>query len=625
MLMMSVLALCAQVGAAQTPPSAEPEGEAQSSWHHVVGILQYLQADYPEALKSGSPTEMEEQRAFVQEAITTAQEIGPAARAFVPRMKDIQKRIDAGQDPEGVSRDCAALIEDLVLAGGLARSPHQVPELARGRELFAQACAACHGTTGDGQAPAAATMDPKPANFLDPRVMASLTPYKAFNTISFGVTGTAMPSFSTALTEKDRWALAFYVVSLRHRGATCQGEPAPVSLEKLATESDEALAAEYGVDAVPCLRTRPPKPDDEALLLSARTHVLEAMAHAKAGDPSAAKQALLTAYLAGVEPVEPLLRARSPGLVAEIEQAVLRMRVAIDQRSPHVKDEGRELISLIDRARRSGGKTTVLGVALMAFVILLREGFEALVVIAALLAVLKRMKAEQQARVVHAGWATALVAGGVAFIFGQQLLTGANREWVEGVVALIAVGMLLYAALWLNARANMSAFMKELRGRMEGALGGGSLIGLFFISFSAVGRETFETALFLQGLSIDSSAGTVYGALAGLLCLTGLVILVSRVGYRLPMKLLFNISTGVLFATAVMLLGKGLHALQEVGAVPIAPIPMIRVDVLGVFPDAYSLVPQLLLALSPLAWSGVKKLRGRSATRASGAVSGTPH
>ena len=65
------------------------------------------------------------------------------------------------------------------------------------------------------------------------------------------------------------------------------------------------------------------------------------------------------------------------------------------------------------------------------------------------------------------------------------------------------------------------------------------------------------------------------------------------------MKTLFNASTVVLVATAVMLLGKGLHALQEVAMLPLAPIPFFRVDMLGIYPDAFSLVPQLLFARCP--------------------------
>jgi high-affinity iron transporter len=169
--------------------------------------------------------------------------------------------------------------------------------------------------------------------------------------------------------------------------------------------------------------------------------------------------------------------------------------------------------------------------------------------------------------------------------------------------------MLVYAALWLNARANMSVFMGEMRAKMKDALGRGSLLGVFFISFTSVGRETVETALFLQGLAADSLDGVLWGSLAGGVALLGLVIFVKTVGFRLPMKALFNASTVLLVATAVMLLGKGLHGLQELGVLPLRPIAFIAIEPLGVFADLVPLLGQGALAAAPLAWWLLKRQR----------------
>jgi high-affinity iron transporter len=111
-----------------------------------------------------------------------------------------------------------------------------------------------------------------------------------------------------------------------------------------------------------------------------------------------------------------------------------------------------------------------------------------------------------------------------------------------------------------------------------------------------------------------------WGTAAGAVALTALVLFVNRMGYKLPMKTLFNASTVVLVATAVMLLGKGLHAFQEVGYLPLAPIPFFTVEFLGIYPDAISLLPQLLLALAPLAFTAI--LRNRTARLAAAASQG---
>jgi high-affinity iron transporter len=587
--------------------AGEGASEEGRTWHRLVGILQYLEADYPAAIESQSEFELAEQKSFIAEALVAAQELGPAGQAFLPRIQEVKARVDQAQDPEGVSRDCGALVEDLVLAGGLARSPRRPPDLARGEQLFKVSCTACHGASGRADVKIADTMEPRPANFHDPETMTGLTPYKAFNTTSFGVPGTAMPGFPT-LSEDERWSLAFYVFTLRQ--PPCEGTPPRVSLERLATATDPELAAEHGEQSLACLRRKLPDADEERSLLLARARVEEALRLGASGDMSGARNALLDGYLNGLEPVEVKLRARSPELVDRLEHAFLQARLASERGSPHLQDEGRELLSLLDQARRgSGGAASLLSVIWLTFLILLREGFEATVIVAALLAALRKMEAPQHVRVVHAGWLSALVVGGLAFLFGRHLLAGANRELMEGVVALVAVGMLLYAALWLNARANMSRFMGELRQKMQGALGSGSTMGLFFIAFTAVLRESFETAVFLQGLALDSAAGVAWGSLAGGVALVAMVLFVRRVGYKLPMKTLFQVSTGVLVVTAVILLGKGLHALQEVALLPLAPVPFVTVDLLGLYPDALSLTPQVLLALVPLTFLVLRRIR----------------
>jgi high-affinity iron transporter len=82
--------------------------------------------------------------------------------------------------------------------------------------------------------------------------------------------------------------------------------------------------------------------------------------------------------------------------------------------------------------------------------------------------------------------------------------------------------------------------------------------------------------------------------------LTGLVLFVNRMGYKLPMKTLFKASTVLLVVTAIILLGKGLHALQEVGMVPLKPIPFVTLELLGIYPDAMTFLPQVVLTAIPL-------------------------
>ena len=567
------------------------------SWHRVVGLLEYLEGDYGNALATGSAGELEEQRGFSDEVLKQLVGAGAKARGYLARAQALDQAISAGRPASEVTPLCSALARAIIEEQGVVRTPATVPSLEQGKAQYQQNCAACHGMDGAANTPVAKALTPPPANFLDLERMANLTPYKVFNTSTFGIKGTTMAGFP-GLSEEVRWAQAFHVFTLRQ--PPCTRAPLSVEISELATSTDQQLAAKYGVDEVACLRRVLPRRVADPLSI-AQAGLDDALARQVRGDAEGARQAVVDAYLNGLEPVEPQLRARDAQLVEHLEQAFTRTRLAA-QNGQHFEVEVRATKALIQKAQDGSSRSGFWSVFATAMLILLREGFEAVVVVGALLAVLQKLGATGQARVVHAGWVSALVVGAAAFVGGQAFFAGANREWLETLVALGAVGLLLYAALWLNARARISRYMGELRGKMAVALGSGSTASLFFIAFTSAGRESIETALFLQGLAVDSRSGVLWGAGAGLIGLLGLVVMIRTVGFRLPMKTLFSASTVLMLVTAVMLLGKGLHGLQEFGVFPLAPIPFVRVEFLGIFPDAWSLFPQVVLALVPLAW-----------------------
>ena len=581
-----------------TPPAQIDVPAAQ----RLVALLQYLEGDYGAAVASGDKSELTEQAGFAAEAIEAAQSLGPAGEPYLSRLTQVQRRIDAGTDPDAVAHECRAIAEEVARLAQLQRKPRRTPDLEHARALWATNCAACHGDKGDGQSPLAATMKPLPASFFDEERMATMTPYKSYNTTAFGVTGTPMPAFPY-FTEDERWDLGFFVFTFRQ--PTCDGHRTTASLSELATSTDAALVKKYGEKELACLRQQLPDADEGQALATTKHGIEKAVVLYRAGDHLAARRAVVDAYLTGLEPIEPMLRTRNPERVARLERAFTAARLATQGEGDfeHAISQLLVLLDEHDASARGDFWSVLIATAL----ILLREGFEAMVVVGALLAVLKKMGATAQARVVHLGWITALIAGAAGFALGHQLLSGAHREWLETLVSFAAVAMLLYAALWLNARVNTSRFMGEIRSQMKEALGGGSRLGLFAIAFSAVGRETFETALFLQGLAGDSFHGVLAGSAVGLIALAGMVVTVSRVGFRLPMKTLFSVSTVVLVVTAIALLGQGVHGLQELGVVPLAPLRFVEIAPLGLFPDAWSLVAQALLAALPLTWWLIKR------------------
>jgi high-affinity iron transporter len=215
---------------------------------------------------------------------------------------------------------------------------------------------------------------------------------------------------------------------------------------------------------------------------------------------------------------------------------------------------------------------------------------------------------------VHAGWLSAVAVGAIVFAAAHKVLAGAMNERLEACLAFAAAAMLLHAALWLNARTTTRRTMGELRGRTHHALDRGAL-ALFAIAFLAMFRESFETTVFLEALSVDAPSAVVWGAAVGAALLLGLVFAVSRLGLRLPMKPLFRVSTGMLVATAIVLLGEGIHSFEEVGILPSRPTRFIQIDFLGIYPDRIGLLSQLAVVLALILWQGGFRDRSMSVSR----------
>jgi high-affinity iron transporter len=236
--------------------------------------------------------------------------------------------------------------------------------------------------------------------------------------------------------------------------------------------------------------------------------------------------------------------------------------------------------------------------------ILLREGFEAVLLIMALLGVIRASGSKRAALWVHGGWISALGVGFIAWLFSGYLLkiSGAQREMMEAVTSLIAVVVLLIVGFWLHSRTEIGRWNRFLRIKVRAAVQNRSFLGLAGIAFIAVFREAFETVLFLRTIWIDSGEQARSALGLGVMLTLTLIILGSwallRYSTRIPVRTLFAFSAIVMALLAVILTGKGLHALQETGALTVttALVPL-RIETLGLFPTYETLVPQLLVLL----------------------------
>ena len=214
-------------------------------------MLQYIEGDYVEAIEAGSASELAEHALLAQQCADLALELDAGGGRFVSRLRGLKEQISTKAPPLTVHEGTGALIADIVRDQHLPQSPRRAPDLKRGKALFNIDCAPCHGAQPGSLTEVALLMKPRPPSFFLSDVMNPLTPWKAFNLVTFGIPETPMPSFA-GVDEQDRWALAFYVYTLRF--PQCDAPTERVPLEKLATLSDNELVARFGEPELPCLR-----------------------------------------------------------------------------------------------------------------------------------------------------------------------------------------------------------------------------------------------------------------------------------------------------------------------------------------------------------------------------------
>lgn len=258
----------------------------------------------------------------------------------------------------------------------------------------------------------------------------------------------------------------------------------------------------------------------------------------------------------------------------------------------------------------SGGKTqSFWGRVMQSFVILFREGVEAMLVVAALVAYLRRSGYSDKVKVIWHGVAWALAASVVAAWVLNAVLdaSGADKEAMEGITMLIAAAVLIYVSYWLTAKRDADRWQAFIKEKMDQAIGKGSLFALGLVAFLAVFREGAETILFYQAL-IGGSPGGLDAIWVGMAlafaALVGVYLSVRTASIRLPLGLFFGGTAVLLYAMAFVFTGQGILELQVSSHIQTTRFegwPMV--SWLGIFPTRETVLGQaVVLSLLPLGW-----------------------
>jgi high-affinity iron transporter len=343
------------------------------------------------------------------------------------------------------------------------------------------------------------------------------------------------------------------------------------------------------------------------------------------GDAAAAADAI-TSFRGEWTQVEAFVKARSADAYEHVENDMASAAAALASRPADlarardaVTDMRTELYPIV-------ASPASYGIA-DAAIILLREGLEALLIIAALLAFLtKTGNASKRGWIVAGGGAgvgaSIAIAVVITIAFSASEAAGADRELLEGFTGLFAAAMLVYMSLWLHAKSNLAGWQRYINEKSDAALARNSLVGLSAIAFLAVFREGAETALFYVGIApsiatFDLVAGVAIGAVA--LGVIGVAVL--RFGVRIPIRAFFLGTSVLVFYLALKFLGSGVHALQVAGIVPATPRTYLPdISLIGAFPTVETTVVQALLLGAALAWMAMRPARRRFDTVAGDAT-----
>jgi len=588
-----------------------------------------------------SEAEVTEARLFLGEARDAAARLPePVRTGAMRRLELLLEHARTLGDPDSLR----AAVDDLrrTLATGLNVQldplPQHAPSLADGARLYATTCASCHGARGAGDGPAAAGLVPPPADLTNPTALAGSSPLDFFRKISVGIAGTGMTGYESSLTLEQRWALALYTSSLRRTDGQRRAGAAWVSAS--CTEcpvllSDFAGLAGVSDDSLRALLTAAAgeQPSDDAVAYARTAGAAEVLgadrrlaihrvvgrvglmideveALAAAGEGERARSRALEAYLE-FEAIEREVGARSASAMAEVERAFAELRAAAAG--------GRDLPGRAAEARRALSRAAAVsgpqGAAVLAgqsLLIVLREGLEAILIVAALMAFLVKAGARERLREIGLGAALGIGASLItAAAFATVIrVSAAQQEAIEGITMLLASVVLFWVASWMVSKIEADKWRAFVQARMRDALSSGSAFALAGVAFLAVYREGVETVLFYAALlgSAENAAGRIgvvagFGAGAALLVVVYLAI--QRWGLRLPLKPFFAATGLLLTVLAVSFAGQGVAELQAAGWVPASPLALPAVPALGLFPTVQTLLAQIAVAgafLSALAW-----------------------
>jgi high-affinity iron transporter len=561
----------------------------------VVMMLDIVAKEYALGIQNRkiiNAMEFEESQIFLNQAqerygsIIGAMPNSETAKELKTRLQVLSGNIKEKVDPGEVKITINALQTQLLKELGIEilKSPPRPIDMNNGRKIFKTSCALCHGMTGNGDGPLAMHLDPKPAILTDPGITGNeeSTAYDNFQVLNVGIANTAMVAWSEFLSEEDLWDVTYFIRTFSNKNV-----PLPVIVRSVSANKDSSTSPKFAIAQVIATLD-------------------ETLKNFKEGNTQDAADLAFDAYL-GYEKLERNLATKRKELSLSLESAFghLRAEIKRDAKFSHVQNiKDRIQVDLKEAQIVLEEKISFTGLFLQSLSIIVREGFEAILIVAALIAFLIKSRNKDKVKIIYKGVFIGIVASFItAYILHEILnISMAKQELIEGWIMLVAVVVLFWVSYWLVTKIEAAKWQSYITSKMTQAVSTGNAFTLGMVAFLSVYREGFETVLFYKALYLyagNVTTGIIPGFLAGCLLLAGLFYIINKLGLKIPIKWFFGFTSVLLYFMAFTFMGKGLHELQMGEALSITVANFApEISWLGMYPTWETFIGQMLLVLA---------------------------
>jgi high-affinity iron transporter len=571
--------------------------ETQDKVKKIVMMLNIAAKEFADGVVDGKiviAPEYEESLVFLKQATErysrASQKIEDKAKAeslsqhFPELMEMIKTKVASQKVWDKVNQINSQLMSTFGV--DINKLPITPVSLKNGKKIFENNCAVCHGMAGHGDGPLAKEFDPSPAVLSNPKLTgdAHTTAYDNFEVINVGIANTKMISWSAYLSETQIWNVTYYLRSFSNANVQLP----PVNKDLAALESSSNSGKEIS----------------DQVMIEVRGQLADSLKKFKEEKLEDAAETAFDAYMT-YEKIESNILTRDRELGIKLESAFSRYRGEIKRGATleYVEKLNNEiLLDLSKGLELLKNEVGFSGLFIQSLSIIVREGFEVILIIAALIAFLRKSRNEARIKSIHIGVVVGILASFLtAYIIHEILhLSAVNQEVLEGWIMIVAVAILFSVSYWLVSKIDNKKWQEYINKTMRGALSKGNIWTLSAVAFITVYREGFETVLFYKALFLyagESTSGIISGFFAGCVILAGVFYLINYIGLRIPIKWFFGFTSALLYYMAFTFMGKGIHVLQmgeQVSMTIAENLPSI--SWLGMYPTWETFIGQAILA-----------------------------